>query len=139
MKASDLSKQKYIYKVYMNSIGEIHCEKLRIIYANKAVVYVKSPGDNYLDMICTPSIRDSINEIKSMVIKVYVWNVDMDKLHDLQLTTRKNNIMCEMRILESNMTSYKLNFENAAKNYDRLSKELKKLTLEAENEESKLL
>lgn len=79
MDAKNLSKCKYIYRVYMSKIGVVHLEKYRIVYSNAAYVYFKIPGDDRLCEIGVNKIHEDIMEIIEYTkfhpgISIFLWN-----------------------------------------------------------------
>lgn len=51
MKNQELSKMKYVYRIYCNAKNEVHLEKYPVIYANEDFVYYKQNGNARLSCI----------------------------------------------------------------------------------------
>lgn len=79
MDAKNLSKCKYIYRIYISKTGEYHYEKYTIVYSNAAYVYFKVPGDDRLCKISTYRIHNSLQDITerckfSPFMTIYLWS-----------------------------------------------------------------
>jgi len=136
MEAKDLSKQKYIYKVYTNDNHEIHCEKYPVVYANKERVYFKDSGPD-LDSTITSNIRDELTVNDIVNWRTFYWKVDESLISDLQRNYRINKMRSDLKVLAGQVTRTAYNYQQVIAAYNKMAEALKKL--EAENEESKLL
>lgn len=79
MNKSELSKRKYIYKVYQ-SCGDnsFHIERYPIIYTNSAYVYFKVANKQELGRVDFRRIKDRISDLKLTVDSTlysgeYIW------------------------------------------------------------------
>ena len=59
MEAKDLSKVKYIYRIYESSDGLLHFEKYPVIYVNSKVVYFKTGRKQ--EMLSYKYVKDIID------------------------------------------------------------------------------
>lgn len=79
MTLSELSKRKYIYKIYQATDGMFHIEKFPIIYANSAYVYFKVANKQELQHVRLQYIKDDITDLSFLNNccnrnGLYVWN-----------------------------------------------------------------
>lgn len=79
MDAKNLSKHKYIYRIYVSKTGEYHYEKYTIIYSNASYVYFKIHGYDRLCEVDIHRIHDSLQDITerckfSPFMTIYLWN-----------------------------------------------------------------
>lgn len=140
MKPEDLSKVKYIYRIYESyPDGKLHCEKYPVIYINKEVTYFKTGKTQFLKHISTNLVLDNFTSFSHMVFKQnwqyrtyfdrYFWNVETDVgdiLEDLkkQLYSLKN----------TQREAYLRHEVNIKRNaYDSAMRELSKYLKEKEN------
>lgn len=85
MEPKNLSKQKYIYKVYRAKDNRYHIEKFPIIYANKSIVYFKENGpylsserfDTVFDYYDSTNM-DRVNRKLTYGHYVCFWNEPVD-------------------------------------------------------------
>lgn len=146
MNAKDLSKCKYIYRVYVNRDKVTHVEKHPIIYANKMYIYFKDGKGCDLKRISTKDVltRDpASSNIKinsalsnyrfygrpwnSVPVELYIWDengIDMDDVNDvyerLDAAFKKQRI--DQKIAEVNRL--KARHEAELKELERLTKEM---------------
>jgi hypothetical protein len=72
-----LSKHKYIYRVYEDSTGEVHCSKYPIIYLNSKVVYFKDARKHeYLANVLVSKIYDNFEVYAQAVLDMYYKTID---------------------------------------------------------------
>lgn len=79
-----LSKQKYIYTVYISKDGVIHSEKFPVIYINKTYVYYKTPEKENLTYRYIAEVYDSLEKFPEEKIyslydnycpRTFFWNI----------------------------------------------------------------
>lgn len=136
MEVKDLSKQKYIYKTYKNHLGELHCEKYPVIYANKEYVYYKA-SDVVLEHTGTSYIHDHMTEDDKYLHNTHYWNVDMSILEIQKRKMILNEAKEQLHRLRLERDSLEVTLKKASEAYNQMAEAVKKL--EAEHEESKLL
>lgn len=119
-----LSSHKYIYEIYMDSIGTLVCEKFPIAYINKSYCYFISPGTDELTKVPIGSIYDSIDELYNKKNDTgvpnylrwfrwtgYFWNsLDMSKYgtqikKELETNKRKEILNNKLENIDSNIRS----------------------------------
>ena len=95
MDAKNLSKQKYIYRIYESRDGKLHCEKYPIIYVNSMVVYFKdgrkngSLGCTYIENILddtttiNPARLAEEPQLYRCRFNRYFWKVDEEKIEEI--------------------------------------------------------
>lgn len=72
-----LSKHKYIYRVYEDSAGKVHCAKYPIIYLNSKVVYFKDARkQECLANILVSKISDNFAGYAQDVLDKYYKTID---------------------------------------------------------------
>jgi hypothetical protein len=72
-----LSKHKYIYRIYENTVGEIHCAKYPIIYLNSKVVYFKDARkQEYLANVLVSKVCDNFTVYAQAVLDKYYKTID---------------------------------------------------------------
>lgn len=72
-----LSNHKNIYRIYEDSVGEIHCNKYPIIYLNSKVVYFKDARkQEYLANILLSKIYDNFEVYAQAVLDKYYKTID---------------------------------------------------------------
>jgi len=72
MDKENLSKMKYIYKIY-SSDSIVHCEKYPIVYINSENIYYKVARQSQLMRIDTKSVKDCCNGIEDLNTRYY-WS-----------------------------------------------------------------
>lgn len=133
MDKQNLSKYKYVWKVYRSSVGAINKEKYPVIYANNSKTYYKVGRSTSLNVIDTSYIKDTPaqNDIDGIVRyfhKRYYWNVP-DDVEDVFESARKAvDEENECKRIETIIAEYrtaKIGYERAKKAYDALPDEVK--------------
>lgn len=76
----DLSKRKYIYRIYLSEDSVIHCEKHPIIYLNSLVVYYKDcRKQEYLSYKLIKNVEDEFTGVTLNYFgnyDKYFWKVE---------------------------------------------------------------
>ena len=76
----DLSKRKYIYRIYSSEDKVIHCEKYPIIYINSEVVYYKDGRkQEYLNYKRVSSVEDEFTGVNLSIygyFEKFYWKVE---------------------------------------------------------------
>lgn len=132
MEAKELSKQKYIYELYEDCVGNLHCEKHRVIYANSKYVYFKKARKDELDWVLVRYVGDTLRDLDCCCTQ-HCWNFDEKVFAQLKATKRHDKLDKEIKRLTLRMSELARHFENTSKYYNELVEELKKLE-EKENE-----
>lgn len=128
----NLSKYKYIYRVYESDDKNIHCEKYTVIYANSKVVYFKDGRKqeylNHIDIVkIKTNFEDAINTgMKNPWfprIDTYLWDVE-GNLMELFNEFKKQRELVRMRETEDFIVK---NIAKAKKEYEEWTAKLEKL------------
>lgn len=142
MDVKDLSKCKYIYRVYVAKDGSTHMEKYPVIYANKASIYFRDLRGSELNRVNTKYVltRDPItNNLKigesvsafspysRMPVDLYIWDengIDMAEVNHIyeQIKANYNKRLIDQKIKYVN--TLKERYERELKELERLTKEL---------------
>lgn len=77
----NLSKIKYIYRIYLNNDDELHCERYPVVYINSKAVYFKeSRKQDYLNYISFSDVFDNFAKFcenrSNLLINNYFWSVE---------------------------------------------------------------
>jgi hypothetical protein len=111
---NDLSKRKYIYRIYSSEDCVIHCEKHPVIYINSKVVYYKDHRkQEYLNYRLVSSVYDEFIEVTLNVcgnFERYFWKVEN---FDSKAETEK----AYSRRVQSDIELAKESMERAEKEY----------------------
>lgn len=133
----NLSKLKYIYRVYESSDKVLHIEKYPIIYINSKVVYFKDVRkQEYIH-------RKDLNQVKDSFVDFYTsswgdypcfdryfWNVETN-VYDIYNELKEKHE--EFRINEK-IKKTKEQMENSKRMYERYLKEYEELKNKLEQE-----
>lgn len=82
MTKQDLSKIKYVHRIYSNWKKEVHMEKYPVIYSNHEYVYYKPRGDTRLSVIRTERILTDYPKIFTKDSDDIFWTTD-EKIKDI--------------------------------------------------------
>lgn len=124
----NLSKYKYIWRVYRGSDGEIHKEKFPVIYANGTNTYYKAGRSMALNIIATGYIKDcptqkDVESVARYFHNRYYWNIseEIDSMFAaIKKAVEEEN---ERKYIEETIKEYrlaKIRYEKAEKAYDAL-------------------
>ena len=139
MEAKNLSKQKYIYRIYESRDGVLHCERYSVVYVNSRAVYFKDGRKNQaLGWIYTNAVLDDVSCIDPREtgaapfgrygINKYVWKVDEEKIEDVFKELKKQHL----KIAENNRKEWaKTRLERAKREYELALEDYKKYGGEA--------
>lgn len=145
MEAKDLSKCKYIYRVYVAKDGITHMEKYPVIYANKAFIYfrdiksaelnrvglryvlTRDPITNNLKIDESVSAISPISPYSRIPVDLYIWDengIDMDEVNHIyeQIKANYNKRLIDQKIKYVN--TLKERYERELKELERLTKEM---------------
>lgn len=125
MNKQNLSKYKFIYRVYMNDINEWHIEKYSIIYINQTYVYYKIARKDLLAYCSTCCAYDDLKKLSKHIVECsslpyrsgevffVTFNEDEDK-----------NLVCEIKEFLNSLNANKNNRikENEKKNKINMAK-----------------
>ncbi len=132
----NLSKVKYIYRVYESRDKVLHCEKYPVVYINSEVVYFKDGRKQpYLSYISVKNIQDNFIDFKKNYLTYsfgshvcfdrYFWNIEtnIEEIYeDLQrqriITMKKKEKEAKYQALEIAKKKY----EDALKEIELLEK-----------------
>lgn len=131
---SKLSKLKYIFEIYTDYMGNIHCEKFPIIYINEHYVYYKKSGDDMLTYVPVSNILSSFRQaiedeeiniigdyITGYIFKAWLWSEEPD-ISDLYEIIKKKKAEIFIRkteeTLKSNLLKAKNEYDSAEKAYN---------------------
>lgn len=134
MTLSELSKQKYIYKIYQTYDGMFHIEKFPIIYANSAYVYFKVANKQELQCVGLRYIKDDITDLSFLnnscnTRGLYVWNNPLVSENELDQRVKEFK-----RIqLDALIKHQKDRVRISKNNYEYNLRRLKELESEKEN------
>ena len=129
----NLSKYKYIWRVYRGSEGKIHKEKFPVIYANGTNTYYKAGRSTALNTIATDYIKDcpTQKDVESVVRHFhsrYYWNIP-DEIDSMFAAIKKAvEDENERKYIDETIKEYRLakvRYERAKKAYDALPDEAK--------------
>ena len=142
MNIKNLSKCKYIYRVYVSKTDEFHCEKYPIVYANNRYAYFKITGDERLNEISIARVLDNINDIPNDIpfyrgSSIYFWSDNCITKETFDIFKKKmevDRLKREMRQIENRLAYLKRSYELSAPKMEVLKKQLEEL----ENEISKM-
>lgn len=115
MDAVNLSKMKYIYKIYESKDGVLHCEKFPIIYVNKKYVYFKSDDSGMLDFTTTEYVLDNLSSCENVgVLCRYFWNIDDDfDLNEFQKELKRRRKDLELSRIKNKVERARKEYEDA--------------------------
>lgn len=132
MDLKNLSKQKYIYKLYEARDGLLHVEKFPIIYANKANVYYKSSRCSELSVVAFREILDDLQSTHNIANYrlqrgIYFWNDPSYNCESLITDIKKKNL--ERRMMEYGSWIYARHrdIERYEEEVNKIKKELEAL------------
>ena len=121
-----LSSHKYIYEIYMDSIGTLVCKKFPVVYINKSYCYFIRPGTDELTKVPIGFIYDSIDELYNNnkkndtvilnYLRLFHWtgyfwiSLDMSKYgtqikKELETNKRKEILNNKLENIDSNIRS----------------------------------
>lgn len=121
--------RKYLYRVYTNSIGESHCERLHIIYQNSEFTYYRQHGSTLLGYTANFKIKETILEATSTINGYYYEEPPKDFL-DSKSAQRK---MIELRAkIQDYNEAIQYHQQNIAVLQDRVIRLLKESNLSDE-------
>jgi hypothetical protein len=138
MDKQNLSKYKYIYRIYEDRTGEVHCTKHPVIYINSKVVYFKDARkQEYLSYISVDGVSDDFasytNEVLSKPyyrsVNHYFWSVE-DDITELFQEFKKQRVLAQIIQKEKQIT---VRYVQAQKEFEAAKAELTKLVLAKEN------
>lgn len=101
MEAKDLSKVKYIYRIYESSDEVLHCEKYPVIYINSKVVYFKTARKQdllqyqYVKNVLDNFINFDLNESNwyRTYFYGYFWNIETNVEEIYEDLKKQRNIL----------------------------------------------
>lgn len=146
----NLSKYKYVYKIYKDSgeNAEFHIEKYPIVYINEEVLYYKSGRKNWLipvtlnrnivyaDKIAKTSYLEAVNYINNKITKynirhsVSVYFIDMNRIDNFDLSLIKRDFKEENKKFnieqaEKEVKKYKKLYEDSLKKLEDIKNDIK--------------
>lgn len=135
MDVKNLSKCKYIYRVYISKTGEFHREKYTIVYVNSEYAYFRIPDDPRLNELSITRIIDNINDIPRDVrfypgTSVYMWSdVDLTKetFNIFRKKVAAEQTKREIKRIENHLAYLKRSYELNAPKLEVLKKQLEEL------------
>lgn len=149
MENKDLSKCKYIYRIYVARDTVTHVEKFPVIYANKKYIYYKGgTGDSLKELLTTHVIdnnKDNIDEYidkcvgdyifwgrpwNSVCINIYMWDengINMDTVNYVYELLKSKFINVRIKRATDNV-------QRLAKEYERATNLLNELIKEQEGD-----
>lgn len=134
MEAKDLSKQKYIYELYEDIVGNLHCEKHRVIYVNSKYVYFKQARKDDLDWVMVKYVGDTLQDLNPHnCCTQHCWNFDEKVFTQWKANRRHYKLDKEIKRLAFSISELTRHLEKTSKYHNELVEELKKLG-EKENE-----
>lgn len=127
----NLSKIKYIYRVYESKDKVLHCEKYPVIYINSEVVYFKDcRKQSYLNYIHIENVQDNFIDFKKNYLTHsfgshvgfdrYFWNIETNIKEIYEDLQKQRILMMKEREKEN---KYKA-LEIAKKKYEDALKEI---------------
>ena len=134
MEANNLSKQKYIYRIYESRDGVLHYERYPVVYVNTNAVYFKNGRKNgALGWIYTQAVLDDVSCIDPREanatpfgrygINKYIWKVDEDNIEEVFTELKKRHL----EIAEKNRKEWVKNrLEIAKREYELALEDYKK-------------
>lgn len=138
MDKQNLSKYKYIYRIYEDSIGDVHCTKYPVIYINSKVVYFKDARkQEYLANTSVDRVSDDFASwVNETLAKPYCFNVDSyfwsieDGITELFREFKKQRALARVVQNEKQITA---RYVRAQKEFEAAKAELTKLVSAKEN------
>lgn len=141
MDVKDLSKCKYIYRVYVAKDTITHIEKYPVVYANKMYIYFRDGRGYALNTVYTKDVltRDPIAnnlKIREVVnfypyscrpVNLYIWDengidtIEIDRIYK-QIKAAYDKRLIDQKIKYVN--NLKERYEGELKELERLTKEL---------------
>lgn len=128
----NLSKIKYIYRIYESSDRILHCEKYAVIYINSEVVYFKDARKKeYLNYTRVNNVLDNFVSacntnrfgFYSTYIDKYFWNVETNVLEIYEDLKKQR---AELKNKEDKQAKYN-RLERAKREYEEALAEVKLL------------
>lgn len=123
----ELSKIKYLYKIYPSEDKKIHCEKHAVVYINSEYCYFKEVRKSKLTQICTSLIKEVFNNASDL------------EIHLSRFTSSYigNNYFLTVNNFDSENVTNAVFIGTKEKQKEKLEKEInrKKLTIERERNE----
>lgn len=129
----NLSKIKYIYRIYESSDRVLHCEQYPVIYINSKVVYFKDARKKeYLNYTCVDNVWDNfanlLTEDRShlrnpLYIDRYFWNCEtnVEEIYeDLKRQRAEWKSQDEEQKKRLRLERAKREYEDALKEYEAL-------------------
>lgn len=132
MDKQNLSKYKYIYRIYEDRTGEVHCTKHPVIYINSEVVYFKDARkQEYLANTSVDRVSDDFASFaKDVLSRPFHWNVDSyfwnieDNIVELFQEFKKQRTLAQIIQKEKQITA---RYVRARKEFEAAEAELTKL------------
>ena len=107
---NNLSKIKYIYRIYESSDGILQCEKFPVIYINSEVVYFKEARKNeMLRCLRISSVTDNLTTFYNNIsyyryFDKYFWNVE-NNIQEIYKELKKKNLETQIKNKKENATN----------------------------------
>ena len=132
MDKQNLSKYKYIYRIYEDRTGELHCTKHPVVYINSKVVYFKDARkQEYLANTSVDRVSDDFASFaKDVLPRPFHWNVDSyfwsveDDIVELFQEFKKQRVLAQIIQKEKQITA---RYVQAQKEFEAAKAELTKL------------
>jgi hydroxymethylpyrimidine pyrophosphatase-like HAD family hydrolase len=126
----ELSKFKYLYRIYSSGDKVMHCEKYPIIYSNGEIVYFKTGRKRELSYIYFKNIKDEYTCIESRDLNYFGYYSDFDKYYFKveNFDSKKATEDAFKQKKKSELDSAKLAFERAEREYLQKKEKYDKLT-----------
>ena len=139
MDKQNLSKYKYIYRIYEDRIGEAHCTKHPVVYINSKVVYFKDARkQEYLANTLVNQVSDDFASFADDVltrpgyynVDWYFWSIE-NNIRELFQEFKKQRTLARMLQNEKQITA---RYVRARKEFEAAEAELTKLVSAKEND-----
>lgn len=138
MDKQNLSKYKYIYRIYEDRTGAVHCTKHPVVYINSKVVYFKDARkQEYLGNTSIDGVSDDfasyaqnvLNSLYHFNVNNYFWNIE-DNIIELFREFKKQIALARIIQNEKQITA---RYVQAQKEFEAAKTELMKLVSAKEN------
>ena len=125
----NLSKIKYIYRIYEATDGILHCERFPVVYINSEVVYFKDARKKeYLNYIKVRNVTDNLtafynsgNYVKYYsYFDKYFWNVE-NNIQEIYEDLKKQKAEAQIKDEKEKAMS---RYERAKREYEAALKEI---------------
>lgn len=115
MTNQELSKMKYVYRIYCNYNKEVHLEKYPVIYANQDFVYYKQNGNSRLSCIHRRFMHTDYPEYITKYLDCIFW-VPAEEITHIY---NRCKLEIDKQVENSNIDSLRKRCEQAKEEYEK--------------------